>query len=139
MDSDTVLDRQLYSGLLRLHVLYHAAQEPVFGFSMIEELARHGYRLSPGVMYPLLRSMERKGYLAGSHERSGSSARRLYRATPLGRKALGAAMVKVHELFAELFEHTTAGRRVRRAHDKVKSTSHARVRSRARGSTRQTR
>jgi hypothetical protein len=31
-------------------------------------------------------------------------ARRLYRATPLGRTALSAAKVKVRELFRELFE-----------------------------------
>ena len=48
-------DRDLYSGLIRLHVLHHACQEPVFGLGMIEELARHGYRISPGSLYPLPR------------------------------------------------------------------------------------
>ncbi|MGH9766831.1 MAG: PadR family transcriptional regulator, partial [Blastocatellia bacterium] len=41
-------DKDLYSGLIRLHVLHHACQEPIFGVGIIEELARHGYRLSPG-------------------------------------------------------------------------------------------
>jgi len=40
-------DRDLYSGLIRLHVLHHATEEPIFGLGMIEELARHGYRISP--------------------------------------------------------------------------------------------
>ena len=35
-------DRDLYSGLIRLHVLHHAAGEPIFGLGMIQELARHG-------------------------------------------------------------------------------------------------
>ena len=41
-------DRDLYSGLVRLHVLHHAAEEPIFGLGMMEELGRHGYRISPG-------------------------------------------------------------------------------------------
>ena len=55
--------RELYSGLIRLHVLYHASKKPVFGLEMIEELARHGYKLSPGTMYPLLHGLEKKGLL----------------------------------------------------------------------------
>jgi PadR family transcriptional regulator PadR len=49
--------------MIRLHILYHAARAPVFGLGIIEELARHGYKLSPGTLYPLLHGMERKGYL----------------------------------------------------------------------------
>jgi hypothetical protein len=30
---------------------------------MIEELGRHGYRISPGTLYPLLHNLEKKGYL----------------------------------------------------------------------------
>src|ERR1039458_10522709 len=51
-------DRELYSGLIRLHVLHHAAEEPIFGLGMVEELARHGYRISPGTLYPLLHRSE---------------------------------------------------------------------------------
>ena len=40
-------DRDLYSGLIRLHILHHAAEEPIFGLGMAEELARHGY--APGL------------------------------------------------------------------------------------------
>ena len=52
--------RELYSGLIRLHVLHHAAEEPIFGLGMIEELGRHGYKVSPGMFYPLLHSMEKR-------------------------------------------------------------------------------
>jgi DNA-binding PadR family transcriptional regulator len=54
-------DRDLYSGLIRLHVLHHAAEGPIFGLGMIEELNRHGYRISPGTLYPLLQGLEKKG------------------------------------------------------------------------------
>ena len=97
-------DQYLYGGLIRLHIFHHAAERPVFGFWFIEELARHGYKLSPGTLYPLLHGLERKGYLSSTRERSGKSARRIYRATPLGRKVLAAAREKVSELFGELLE-----------------------------------
>lgn len=97
-------DRDLYSGLIRLHVLHHAAEEPVFGLGMVQELARHGYNISPGTLYPLLHALEKKGYLRASEERNGKSLRKVYRATPLGRKALRAAKSKVRELFGELIE-----------------------------------
>ena len=101
---DFAVDRELYSGLIRLHVLHHAAEEPIFGLGMIEELARHGYRISPGSLYPLLHGLERKGYLRSAQQRNGKSLRKVYRATSLGRKALSAAKSKVRELFRELIE-----------------------------------
>jgi PadR family transcriptional regulator PadR len=85
-------------------LLHHAVEEPIFGLGMIEELTRHGYRISPGTLYPLLHGLERKGYLRSSEQSKGKSRRKVYRATPLGRKALRAAKNKVHELFHELME-----------------------------------
>jgi DNA-binding PadR family transcriptional regulator len=97
-------DRDLYSGLIRLHILHHAAEEPIFGLGMLEELARHGYRISPGTLYPLLHGLEKKGYLKASEERNGKSMRKVYKATKQGKKALAAAKSKVRELFGELIE-----------------------------------
>ncbi|MDE3168392.1 MAG: helix-turn-helix transcriptional regulator [Acidobacteriota bacterium] len=97
-------DRDLYSGLIRLHVLHHAVEEPIFGLGMIEELARHGYRISPGSLYPILHGLEKKGYLRSRTQRNGRSERKLYTATPRGRRALEAAKSKVRELFHELIE-----------------------------------
>src|SRR5271166_5580091 len=101
---DPAVDRDLYSGLMRLHVLHHAVEGPIFGLGMMEELARHGYRISAGSMYPLLQGLEKKGYLRSTERRNGKSLRRVYRATALGRKALAASKSKVRELFHELIE-----------------------------------
>lgn len=106
-------DRNIYSGLIRLHVLYHAAKGPVFGLEMIRELGRHGYELSAGTLYPLLHSMEKAGYLKSERKLASGRYRRFYRATPLGRRTLKQARAKVHELFGELFEQTKAPRQVR--------------------------
>jgi PadR family transcriptional regulator PadR len=71
---------------------------------MIEELGRHGYKISAGTLYPILHGLEEKRYLASTEKRASSTARRVYRATPAGIKALAAAKLKVRELFGELFE-----------------------------------
>jgi PadR family transcriptional regulator PadR len=96
--------RDLYSGLIRLHILHHAVEGPIFGLEMAEELARHGYRISLGTLYPLLHGLEKKGYVRSVEQRKGQSIRKVYRATPLGKRALKAMKVKVSELFGELVE-----------------------------------
>jgi PadR family transcriptional regulator PadR len=96
--------RNLYAGLIRLHLLHHAAKEPIYGLAMIEELGRHGYKLSAGTLYPILHGLERNGLLTSTKKRTGGVERRVYRATSSGSMALDAAKEKVRELFGELFE-----------------------------------
>ena len=108
-------DRNLYSGLIRLHILHHAAEGPIFGAWITEELAHHGYKLSAGTLYPILHQMERKGYLCSKKEQQGKSSRRLYQATPLGRTALATARKRVQELFGEMFEADDAWAAFQRA------------------------
>ena len=98
-------DRTLYTGLIRLHILHHSAEEPIFGQAMIDELSRHGYRLSAGTLYPILHGMEAQGYLRSQVTLAGGRNRRVYRATAAGRRALVEARKKVKELFGEMFEH----------------------------------
>ena len=100
----TDADKDLYAGLIRLHVLHHANSGPIFGHWMVTELARHGYHLSAGTMYPLLHGLERKGYLRSSRRLDDGRHRRMYQITPAGRRALKAARSKVRELFGEMFE-----------------------------------
>jgi len=97
-------DQELVSGLIRTHILYHACKEPIFGLGMIEELQRHGYRLSAGTLYPMLHGLERKGLLRSEKTRLGRRSRRIYVATVEGRKALARAKEKVKILLGELLE-----------------------------------
>lgn len=97
-------DRDLYSGMIRLHILHHAERESIFGSGMAEELARHGYRISPGTLYPILHGLERKGYLRATERQMGKTVRKMYRITPSGRSALTKARQRVRELFGELIE-----------------------------------
>ena len=77
-----------------------AAKEPIYGL-VIEELERHGYKISAGTLYPLLRAMERDGWIKGRDEEDGAR-RRLYRITPQGRKALKEVRARLQELFKEV-------------------------------------
>lgn len=97
-------DRTLYTGLVRLHLLHHAVEGPIFGQEMINELSRHGYRLSAGTLYPILHGMERQGYLSSQVTLTAGRNRRMYRATRAGSKALVEARKRVQELFGEMFE-----------------------------------
>ena len=92
----------LLKGLIRLHILHHAAEGEFYGQWMIQELARHGYALSPGTLYPLLHGMERAGYLKSRIKRTGRTFRRLYRATAIGREANKIAKIQVRELTGEM-------------------------------------
>jgi PadR family transcriptional regulator, regulatory protein PadR len=97
-------NRDLYSGMIRLHILHHAEHQAIFGAGMAEELARHGYKISPGTLYPILHGLEKRGYLKSEEERFGRSVRRLYKITASGRRALKTAKLRVRELFGELIE-----------------------------------
>jgi len=68
---DTMTDQELYARLIRLHILHQATREPIFGLGIVEELARHGYKLSPGTLYPILHGLEHKGCLRPAEQRDG--------------------------------------------------------------------
>jgi PadR family transcriptional regulator PadR len=90
-DNICMEDKDLYSGLIRLHILYHAAEGPIFGLGIIEELGGHGYKLSPGTLYPILHGMEKKGYLRSETKEASGHFRRVYRITSKGRNVLEGA------------------------------------------------
>jgi PadR family transcriptional regulator, regulatory protein PadR len=87
-----------------LHILFHAAEEPICGVEIVAELARRGSRLNPGTVYPALHELTRADYLASRTQVVSGKRRRYYEATAKGRAALQAAKVKVRELAAEVLE-----------------------------------
>lgn len=95
----------LFKGLIRIHILYHASREDLYGLWIIEELRRHGYNLSPGTLYPILHKMEKEGYLVSTKALVNGKIRRLYKITDDGDNLLKAARIKVKELFGEMFEN----------------------------------
>ncbi len=98
---DPVLKR-LYPAFLRVHLLHHAAEGCIYGSQMIDELGRHGYRLSPGTLYPILHALERAGYLSAHRETIAGKARKYYEITAPGKKVLREIRGKLAELAREV-------------------------------------
>jgi DNA-binding PadR family transcriptional regulator len=98
---DTI-QRDFFLGFIRLHILFHASQRPIFGLDMIRELARHGYTLSPGTLYPILHHLRRDGFLEVESQVVDGKLRKYYTLTAAGREALSETLVKARELLGEI-------------------------------------
>lgn len=105
------LAREILLGIWKIHILYHAGKEGVYGQWMLEELAHHGHRLSPGTLYPILARMVERGWLRASPA-AGHQAR-VYRLTPAGRVVLDELRDAVEELHHEIARPPTARKRAR--------------------------
>lgn len=102
--TDNMEFHDLLSGFVRIHILHHAAEGDVYGQWLIEELGRHGYRISPGTLYPMLQAMEERGYLTSREDTDGRLGRRrkVYTATEEGRRGLNVARDRLRELTGEV-------------------------------------
>jgi DNA-binding PadR family transcriptional regulator len=94
--------KHFFGGFVRLHILHHAVIGSIYGVEMIEELARHGYKLSPGTLYPILHDLAESGYLTTEDEVVDGKRRKNYRATKKGEELLREAREKLRELFREV-------------------------------------
>ena len=92
----------LFNGFIKLHVLDHASDAPVYGLWLIEELGEHGYRVSPGTLYPLLHSLEQTELLKSYNELHAGKIRRYYKITSNGRRQLKRAKLQMIELMGEI-------------------------------------
>ena len=96
-------NREILLSFWKVHILHHAGEEPIHGQWILLELRRHGYEISPGTLYPLLRRMERLGWLKGRSEPgAGKRARRDYRLTNMGKQVLEAVREQIKELHEEI-------------------------------------
>ena len=95
-------DREIRLGIWKIHILHHAAKREVWGAWLMEELAQHGHRLSPGTLYPALTRMERNGWLRRIGRARHARARQTFRITPPGRRLLGTLRRDVAELHQEI-------------------------------------
>lgn len=96
------LPRDLFLGFVKLHILHHAGSKAVYGLGLIEELGRHGYRLSPGTLYPILHGLEQERLLVSETYVVEGKIRKYYRLTATGRIALREGKRKAREFMKEL-------------------------------------
>jgi DNA-binding PadR family transcriptional regulator len=93
----------LFSGLIKIRVLHHASRHPIYGLWLIEELAEHGYHVSPGTLYPLLHSLEKSNLLKSYNQVYDGKIRRYYKITATGRQQLKKSKMQLIELIGEVF------------------------------------
>jgi DNA-binding PadR family transcriptional regulator len=93
--------REFLLAFWKIHILYHAAEDGVYGQWMLEELHHHGYRLSPGTLYPMLTRMAQRGWLRAA-EPARPQAPRIYRLTPRGQEVLARIEDALDELYGEV-------------------------------------
>lgn len=93
-----------FSSFIKIHILHHAQKEEIYGSWMIHELEEHGYKISPGAIYPIFKSLEKRGLLKCREEQTGKVKRKWYKITSQGSKELKEAKVKLKELMGEVLD-----------------------------------
>jgi DNA-binding PadR family transcriptional regulator len=122
--------REFLLAFWKVHILHHAAERGVYGQWMLQELQEHGYRLSPGTLYPILARMARRGWLSAT-EPKRAKAPRLYRLTPRGHEVLTQILDALDELYREVGAQrpgqsaTSRSKRLRQVQQKARRTASA--------------
>lgn len=97
------IQREFLLSFFKVHILHHATEEPVYGQAILQELRRHGYEVSPGTIYPLLKRMAARDWLAEKDSaRISAKDRQEYILTAEGKKVLAKLREKVAELYNEV-------------------------------------
>lgn len=94
--------KKLFQGFICIHILHHAAKEPFYGSWMLEELAHHGHKLSPGTLYPILHALEKDGLIKSYEEIVGGKVRKYYTITEAGQEELANSRAYLTELIREV-------------------------------------
>jgi PadR family transcriptional regulator, regulatory protein PadR len=94
--------RDVFLGFMRMHILHHAAKDSIYGLDMIEELRRHGYRIGPGTLYPMLHSLEEAGLLNSKWTLVAGKNRRYYVTTKAGDAVLHSLRGQLREVVDEI-------------------------------------
>ena len=78
-----------------LHILVLALLEKnMYGYSMVKHIETLGYRVEENTLYPLLRRLEKNGWIASKWDLSEDRPRKFYAITAEGR-ALRASLLEI--------------------------------------------
>lgn len=105
---DNRITRGVFLAFVRVHVLHHAAEGPVFGLEMIDELQHHGYSIGPGTLYPILHNLEKLGCLRSKEQIVRGKRRKNYVATAKGKRTLEELRIKIREMVREVLKQETS-------------------------------
>lgn len=87
------IDKSLLSGSTSMLLLKLLSEKDMYGYEMIETLSKRSnnvFALKAGTLYPLLHSLEEKGYLTAYEKEASGKVRKYYSITGEGKKFLAA-------------------------------------------------
>lgn len=99
---ESFVNKRLFLGFICLHILYHASKKPFYGLWMIGELSTHGYKISPGTLYPILHSLEKEALISHHLKIVNGKIRKYYSITGSGEIALDESRKYLKELIGEI-------------------------------------
>jgi DNA-binding PadR family transcriptional regulator len=91
-------------GAIIAHILYHAKRGPIYGVWLKGELAKHGYNISDGTLYPWLNRLADSGYLKIQEKNVEGKIRKYYSITDAGIEHYEKIKDYVKELYREIIE-----------------------------------
>ncbi|WP_105567441.1 PadR family transcriptional regulator [Microbacterium halophytorum] len=77
-------------------------REPGYGYALLEELGRRGFGAEANTLYPLLRRLEKQGYLTSEWNTDEARPRKFYRTSPDGDRLAAALSADWAALSASL-------------------------------------
>lgn len=83
------IDKNLVQGSMALMLLRLLETKDMYGYEMISvlrEKSENVFELKAGTLYPLLHSLESKGYVISYEDASSGKTRKYYQLTPAGKK-----------------------------------------------------
>jgi len=83
--------QRIFRNFLDIMVLRLVQAEPTWGYKIIKNVEKeYGVKLRHGALYPLLNSLEEKGFLRSKKEARGGRVRKVYEVTSKGIQILDA-------------------------------------------------
>jgi DNA-binding PadR family transcriptional regulator len=90
-------ERSFMSGSTKLYILSVLSKGPLHGYGVLKEIKDKSEgccTITPGTIYPVLRELERDGFIVSSEAVSGGRIRITYELTERGKQVLEAGLVK---------------------------------------------
>jgi PadR family transcriptional regulator PadR len=96
--------RKFLLGFIQIHILHNAKKQPFYGAWMLQELEKFGYEVSPGTLYPILHTLEEKGFIFKTERTVEGKIRKYYNITQPGIEEYNNVRYKASELFREVLD-----------------------------------
>lgn len=90
-------ERSFMAGSTKLYILSVLSKGPLHGYGVLKEIKDKSEgccTITPGTIYPVLRELERDGFIVSSRAVTGGRIRVTYELTDRGKQVLEAGLVK---------------------------------------------